>query len=212
MSEQRHATVSAPVHLPVRTAAYDAVGSCTSVGCLYLASSFARRKTKHNQSSSNRTTGLPPLAHYVHIPVRPTKKKRSDYFAKEQTLISSLNQSLKVSRTPRFAEATTVCLPIKADKEGRSLFTDLLKTEKTQLFITETQPSDIFFSYINNLLQQPVKVPLTPASPLKSVIKVLETLEQKINNPLSLTFKKEQILKKHKEMTKKKQTKDLVRN
>jgi hypothetical protein len=35
MSEQRHATVSAPIHLPVRTAAYDAFGSCTSVGCLY---------------------------------------------------------------------------------------------------------------------------------------------------------------------------------
>jgi hypothetical protein len=66
--EQRHATVLAPVHLPVRTAAYDAFDSCISVGCLYLASSFARRK---NQTQRNTTTGLSPLAHYVHIPVKP---------------------------------------------------------------------------------------------------------------------------------------------
>jgi hypothetical protein len=51
--EQRHATVSAPVHLPVRTAAYDAFGSCTSVGCLYLASSFARRKTSDIKEYNN---------------------------------------------------------------------------------------------------------------------------------------------------------------
>jgi hypothetical protein len=51
--EQRHATVLAPVHLPVRTAAYDAFGSCTSVGCLYLASSFARRKTSDIKEYNN---------------------------------------------------------------------------------------------------------------------------------------------------------------
>jgi hypothetical protein len=51
---------------------------------------------------------------------------------------------------------------------------------------------------------------LTPASPLKSAIKVSETLGQKINNFLSLTFRKEQILEKHEKMTKKEQARDLV--
>jgi hypothetical protein len=61
----------------------------------------------------------------------PNEKKQSDYFAKEQTLTSSLDQSLKVPRTPRFAEATTVYPPIKAGKEGRSPFADPPRTEKT---------------------------------------------------------------------------------
>jgi hypothetical protein len=73
--------------LIVGTAAYDSSGSCTSacqnssmrrfrllyipVGCLYLASSFARRKTYINKTQqdikqyNNRFT---TLAHYVHIP------------------------------------------------------------------------------------------------------------------------------------------------
>jgi hypothetical protein len=73
MLEQRHATVSAPVHLPARTAAYDAYdafGSCTSVGCLYLASSFARRKTS---DIKNTTTGFSPRALCAHL-VTPTEK------------------------------------------------------------------------------------------------------------------------------------------
>jgi hypothetical protein len=58
LSEQQHMTL----------------GFCTSVGCLYLAFSFARRKTHTEQSSRNRTTGLPPLAHYVHIPCETNTK------------------------------------------------------------------------------------------------------------------------------------------
>jgi hypothetical protein len=34
--EQRHTTVPAPVHLPVRTAAYDAFGSCTFPSAAYI--------------------------------------------------------------------------------------------------------------------------------------------------------------------------------
>jgi hypothetical protein len=36
VSEQRHTTVSALVHLPVRTAAYDAVGSCAFLSAAYI--------------------------------------------------------------------------------------------------------------------------------------------------------------------------------
>jgi hypothetical protein len=36
VSEQRYATVSASVHLPVRTAAYDAVGSCIFLSAAYI--------------------------------------------------------------------------------------------------------------------------------------------------------------------------------
>jgi hypothetical protein len=53
---------------------------------------------------------------------------------------------------------------------------------------------------------------LTPDSLLKSVIKVLETLVQKIDYLLSSTFREEQILKKHEKMTRKEQARDLVRD
>jgi hypothetical protein len=43
-------------------------------------------------------------------------------------------------------------------------------------------------------------------------MKVPETSGQKIDNSLSSTFKEEQILKKHEEMTEKEQARDLVRN
>jgi hypothetical protein len=99
-----------------------------------------------------------------------------------------------------------------AGEEGRSLFADPPRTEKTQSFMAEAQPSDIFFGYINNLSRQPVEVLLTPASPLKSAMKVSETLGQKIDNLLSSTFREEQILEKHKEMTEKEQARDLVRD
>jgi hypothetical protein len=126
--------------------------------------------------------------------------------------MNSLDQSLKVSRTPRFAEATTVCPPIEAGKEGRLLFADPPRTKKTQSFIAEAQPSDIFFGYINDLSRQPIEVPLILVSPLKNVMKVPETPGQKIDNPLSSTFRKEQILEKHEEMTEKEQARDLVRD
>ena len=78
--------------------------------------------------------------------------------------------------------------------------------------MAEAQPSSIGFGYINNPLQQLVEVPLAPTSPLKSAIKVPETSRQKIYNSLSSTFKEEQILKKHQEMTEKEQARDLVRD
>jgi len=77
--------------------------------------------------------------------------------------------------------------------------------------MAEAQPSDIGFGYINDQSRQPVEVPLTPASPLKSAMKVPGTPGRKIDNPLSPTFREEQILEKHEEMTEKEQARDLVR-
>ncbi len=77
--------------------------------------------------------------------------------------------------------------------------------------MAEAQPSDIGFGYINDSSRQHVEVPLTPASPLKSAMKVPGTPGRKIDNPLSPTFREEQILEKHEEMTEKEQAKDLVR-
>jgi hypothetical protein len=82
--------------------------------------------------------------------------------------------------------------------------------------MAQAQPSDIGFGYISNNDPSrhsqgvPVEIPLTPASPLKSAMKVPGTPGRKIDNPLSPTFREEQILEKHEGMTEKEQAKDLV--
>jgi len=79
----------------------------------------------------------------------------------------------------------------------------------------QSQPSDIGFGYIsqNDASRHsqgvPVEIPLTPASPLKSAMRVPGTPGRRIDNPLSPTFREEQILEKHEEMTEKEQAKDL---
>lgn len=137
------------------------------------------------------------------------EKKRPEPFTRERTSSSSSEQSLKVPRTPRFAEATTVYSPIEAGEEGRSPFADPPTSAKSQSFMAQSQPSDIGFGYINDASRQPVEVPQTPASPLKSAMKVPGTPGRKIDNPLSPTFREEQILEKHEEMTEKEQARDL---
>lgn len=52
---------------------------------------------------------------------------------------------------------------------------------------------------------------MTPASPLKSAMKVPGTPARRLDNPLSPTFREEQILEKTEEETEKEQAKDLVR-
>lgn len=54
-----------------------------------------------------------------------------------------------------------------------------------------------------------MEVPLTPGSPLKSAMKIPGTPGRRIDNPLSPTFREEQILEKHEELTEKEQAKDL---
>lgn len=135
----------------------------------------------------------------------PYTKKRPDYFVKERT-----DQSLKVLRTPHFAEATTV-YP-EAGKQGRPQLTDPPRTEKTQLFMAGAQPFDIGFAYIDNPSRQLTEVPLTPDSPLKSTMEVPGTPGQKVDNPRGPIFRDEQILEKNEEAIEKEQARDLVRD
>jgi hypothetical protein len=77
--------------------------------------------------------------------------------------------------------------------------------------MAQAQPSDVGFGYISsNDPSQHVEIPITPASPLKSAMRAPGTPGRKIDNPLSPTFREEQILEKHEDMTEKEQAKDLV--
>jgi hypothetical protein len=128
---------------------------------------------------------------------------------------ASSASSIKAPRTPRFAEATTVYSPVEPSDQGRSPFADPPQP-KTQFHMPQSQPSDIGFGYIADNGPSrysqgvPVEIPLSPASPLKSAMKIPGTPGRKIDNPLSPTFREEQILEKHEQSTEKEQAQDLV--
>lgn len=129
---------------------------------------------------------------------------------KPRTSTSSSESSLKVPRTPRFAEATSVYSPIEPSDTGRSPFADP-PSNRPQSHMPQAQPSDIGFGYLqNDYSQGAVEVPPTPASPLRSALKVPGTPGRRIDNPLSPTFREEQILEKQEEQTAQQQVKDLV--
>lgn len=113
----------------------------------------------------------------------------------------SSTESLKHPRTPRFAEATSIHSPV----EGEGFFADPEKGFKPQ-----AQPGDIGFGYINNgSHDDAVGVPMTPRSPLKSAMKVPGTPARRFDNPLSPTFREEQILEKTEAANDKEQARDL---
>ncbi|TVY24995.1 hypothetical protein LHYA1_G005150 [Lachnellula hyalina] len=138
------------------------------------------------------------------------EKKRPAPLSRERASSSSSSESsLKVPRTPRFVEATTVYSPIEPSENSRSPFADP-PTTKTQSYMAQSQPSDIGFGYISQTdPSKHVEIPATPASPLKSAMRAPGTPGRKIDNPLSPTFREEQILEKHEEMTEKEQANDL---
>lgn len=142
-----------------------------------------------------------------------SEKKRPEPLTRERTSSSSSGSSLKIPRTPRFAEATTVHSPIEQSEDSRSPFAD---PPRSQSYMAQSQPSDIGFGYISqndpsrHSQGVPVEIPATPASPLKSAMRVPGTPGRRIDNPLSPTFREEQILEKHEELTEKEQAKDLV--
>ncbi|KAH7035253.1 uncharacterized protein B0I36DRAFT_90128 [Microdochium trichocladiopsis] len=111
---------------------------------------------------------------------------------------SSSGSSLKQPRTPRFAEATTVYSPV----EHKSLpFSDRSQAQ-------QPQPADVGFGYIGGN-RESVVMPMTPASPLKSAMRVPGTPARKFENPLSPTFREEEILEKREKDTDKEQAKDV---
>jgi hypothetical protein len=118
---------------------------------------------------------------------------------------SSSESSLgKPLRTPRFAEATTVHSPIET--RGKLPF-----STRDQSVVAQSQPGDIGFGYINDPAnRESTTVPMTPRSPLKSAMRVPGTPARKLENPLSPTFREEQVLEKRESDTEKEQVKDLT--
>ena len=125
---------------------------------------------------------------------------------------SSSGISLQTPRTARFAEATSVDSPIDASAAGRNPFLD--PPPSTRHLMPQPQPSDVGFGYVadNNASKHSsfagVEVPITPASPLKSALKVPGTPGRL--NPLSPTFHEEQVLEKEEKNTEKRNAQDLV--
>lgn len=77
--------------------------------------------------------------------------------------------------------------------------------------VAQPQPADVGFGYINDDSSvQAVNMPMTPKSPLKSAMKIPGTPGRKFENPLSPTFREEEILEKRELSTEKEQKKDLV--
>ena len=110
---------------------------------------------------------------------------------------SSSDGSLK-PRTPRFAEATSVHSPV----EARSPFAD-----PDNSHVAQPQPADVGFGYIAQ--RESIPVPMTPKTPLKSAMKVPGTPAH-LKNPLSPTFREEDILEKQERSTEKEQARDVV--
>ena len=147
--------------------------------------------------------------------------------ARPRTSSSSSVPSLKSPRTARFAEATSVNSPIEPLDKSRSPFAD--PVPPTNHYQPQAQPSDIGFGYMADndpskhaMYPQAIEMeetdpnylaPATPGpmkSPLKSAMKSPGAKSFGAANPLSPTFREEQILEKHEESTEKVQAKDLV--
>ena len=79
----------------------------------------------------------------------------------------------------------------------------------------QAQPSDVGFGYMSDNVGSKhssyagVEVPLTPNSPLKSALKPPGT-PGRLVNPLSPTFREEEVLEKREEHTEKQNAKDIV--
>lgn len=144
----------------------------------------------------------------------PTEEKKNAQVLVRPRTSSSSSSGLTIQtpRTARFAEATSVNSPIGPSTTGKSSFTGA--PIQTRHLMPQPQPSDVGFGYMadnraSNSSYAGVEVPLTPNSPLKSALKVPGTPGRNLN-PLSPTFKEEQILEKHEGHTEKENAKDLV--
>lgn len=121
---------------------------------------------------------------------------------------SSSSSDLATPRKARFAEATSVDSPAKGPNEFKSPFAD-----PANMASDEPKPSDVGFGYIsdNNPVVQHATVPATygpGGQPLKSAMKTPGTAARLIN-PLSPTFREEEMLEREEEKTEKQQANDL---
>ena len=140
--------------------------------------------------------------------------KNTQVLVRTGTSSSSLSgTTVQTPRTARFAEATSVNSPIDPSGAGRNPFSD---PPTTRHLMPQAQPSDVGFGYMaDNQASKHnsyagVEMPVTPNSPLKSALKPPGTPGRL--NPLSPTFREEQILEEKEDHTEKQNAKDLVRN
>jgi hypothetical protein len=181
-------------------------------GASYLLSSLSFFPSSHDDLYNSRFFSI--LLHNVHVVLLTwydtfsDQKKRPaalDLAPSRKSSTDSSNSSLKPPRTPRFAEATSVHSPI----DGPSPFADppAMTSQAPQ-----SQVADVGFGYIGNDGQQgqSVAVPMTPRSPLKSAMRVPGTPARKLENPMSPTFREEEMLEKRELTTDKQQKRDLV--
>lgn len=124
---------------------------------------------------------------------------------------SSTSSGLATPRKTRFAEATSVDSPATGPGEYRSPFAD-----PPAKMATEHKPSDVGFGYIadNAPVEQHATIPVSygvNGQPLKSAMKTPGTAARLIN-PMSPTFREEQMLEREEEKTEKQQANDLVRS
>ena len=141
-----------------------------------------------------------------------SKTKTTNILVRPRTSSSSSSGlTLSTPRTARFAEATSVNSPIDPSKEGKNPFADP-PAPNTRFLMAQPQPSDVGFGYVSDNQASKhasfAEVPMTPNSPLKSALKVPGTPGRL--NPLSPTFKEEQMLEKSEEHAEKQNAKDLV--
>ncbi|KAG8169686.1 hypothetical protein KVR01_000431 [Diaporthe batatas] len=127
--------------------------------------------------------------------LQPVRSSSTDSSSSSSSSTSSIG---KPPRTPRFAEATSIHSPVESTGDG---FGD--RTVPPQ-----SQPGDIGFGYISNNNRESAAVPMSPRSPLKSAMRAPGTPGRALN-PLSPTFREEQLLEKREESTEKEQAKDL---
>ena len=128
-------------------------------------------------------------------------------------------RSVNPPRTPRFTEDTSVISPI--DQQGRSPFADAPRMASSDPNSSAPNVSDLGFGYVaDNRASRHITMPQTPqgaalrsnppASPLKSAMKT-PGAQTRFANPLSPTFKEEQILEYHEKHAEKENAKDVVR-
>lgn len=125
---------------------------------------------------------------------------------------ASTTPSVNPVRRARFAEATSVLSPAAGPGEHRSPFADPTMDHAGNS--DGPKPSDVGFGYISD--NQPVEQHAilrdpngAAGAPLKSALKTPGTASRLLN-PLSPTFREEQILEKEEEKTDVQQAKDLV--
>ncbi|KIX97921.1 uncharacterized protein Z520_06699 [Fonsecaea multimorphosa CBS 102226] len=127
---------------------------------------------------------------------------------------SSLRGGDKRVRRARFAEATSVFSPASGPGESQSPFADPPATGNMENGFSSSKPSDVGFGYIadNQPVEQTVYIRADPngaaGQPLKSALKTPGTASRMLN-PLSPTFREEQLLEKEELKTEIQQAKDL---